>query len=562
MSLQAFFDSLAPLTNGPNGVAKMKTLVINLAVRGKLQIDNDNSRSLGSKDDGPRVCDSIANEPYTLPSHWLWCLLDDAVEILDYKREPISEEERNLRTAGKSAERLYPYYGATQQTGWIDDYIFDEELVLLGEDGVPFFDPDRPKAYLVSGKCWVNNHAHVLRGVKVHNRFLLHYLNVFDYSESITGTTRLKLNQARMKTIPIPIPPLEEQKQIVGKVDELMRLCDELKARQQAERESRLHLNNVTITPLNNAASLAQDEFEQASFRLADNFVALYDSVETVGKLRSTILQLAVQGKLVPQGLDREPAVELIEKINTRKAKLIKEKRIGKSEPLPPLEPETIPAHLPKGWSVERLGNLVLDLQNGVSKRKSEIGEPTPVLRLADIKDGQLSESSLREIRLTSNEVIKYKVTKGDIIIIRVNGSAALVGRFVPCLVDRRWTYSDHLIRARLPLDLLDHNYLCLFANSSSARNHLTAKTITTAGQKTINQSGLSSLPVWLPPLEEQNRIVAKVNHLMALCDELETKLRQAETDIEKLMNAAVQHVLETISEATKPIEQLSSISA
>lgn len=89
-----------------------------------------------------------------------------------------------------------PYYGATGQVGWIDNHIFDEELVLLGEDGAPFLDRLRPVAYVIRGKSWVNNHAHVLRGVSCSNGFLLHQLNAVDYRPFVTGTTRLKLPRA------------------------------------------------------------------------------------------------------------------------------------------------------------------------------------------------------------------------------------------------------------------------------------------------------------------------------------------------------------------------------
>jgi type I restriction enzyme S subunit len=103
--------------------------------------------------------------------------------------------------------------------------------VLLGEDGVPFDDPLRPKAYLVSGKSWVNNHAHVFRGILTCNRFLVHWLNVFDYTGRIAGATRSKLNQSKAVRIPLSLPPLAEQHRIVAKVDELMRLCDEMERR-------------------------------------------------------------------------------------------------------------------------------------------------------------------------------------------------------------------------------------------------------------------------------------------------------------------------------------------
>lgn len=138
----------------------------------------------------------------------------DFVDILDNKRVPINSGERENRKGE------VPYYGATGQVGWIDDFLFDEELVLLGEDGAPFLESNKNKAYLISGKSWVNNHAHVLRGKNgLLNKFLLYWLNIIDYRNFISGTTRYKLNQSRMKDIPIPILPTELQKQIVDEIE-------------------------------------------------------------------------------------------------------------------------------------------------------------------------------------------------------------------------------------------------------------------------------------------------------------------------------------------------------
>jgi type I restriction enzyme S subunit len=543
VSLQTFLFSLAPLTDAPNSVAKLKTLIVNLAVRGNLQIDDGDSRLSGSAGYGAITCDSIKDAPYDLPSHWQWCLLHEVADILDYRREPISEEERNLRTAGKKKEELYPYYGATQQTGWIDDYIFDEELVLLGEDGVPFFDPDRPKAYLVSGKYWVNNHAHVLRGVKVINRFLLHYLNIFDYGESITGTTRLKLNQSRMKTIPVPIPPLEEQKQVVAKVEELMRLCDELEAAQQAKRESRVRLNNITLAPLNNAASLAPEEIEQASGRLADNFAALYDSAETVGKLRSTILQLAVKGKLVPQDAHDEPASALLKDVAKEKQRQIQERKSKQIELLPGItENDALTNSMPRGWAWAWLGDLARFVDyRGKTPPKTEAG--VKLITAKNVRMGFISEYPREFIsENTYTEVMTRGFPKfGDILFT----TEAPLGNVAQLLTDERIALAQRVIDLQTFSPLFsEYLKVCLMSPLMQRAMVEKATGMTATG---IKASKLKLLPVPVPPLEEQKRIVAKVNQLMALCDELETKLRQAEADSEKLMNAAVQHVLERI---------------
>jgi type I restriction enzyme S subunit len=133
----------------------------------------------------------------TAPKHWEIFPLNVLVDVLDNLRVPVNSSERSKRPGP------VPYYGATGQVGTIDKAIFNEELLVLGEDGVQFFDQNKPKAYKISGPAWVNNHAHVLRPKKdrVLQNFLLHFLNQFNYIGYANGTTRLKLTQGAMNSI-------------------------------------------------------------------------------------------------------------------------------------------------------------------------------------------------------------------------------------------------------------------------------------------------------------------------------------------------------------------------
>lgn len=158
-------------------------------------------------------------------STWKYLPLNKAAEICDNLRKPINSKERNERIAGKSVSELFPYYGATGQVGYIDDYITDGEYVLLGEDGAPFLSAFAEKAYIINGKTWVNNHAHILKS-HTSNKFLCYYLNSFNFKGYVSGTTRLKLTQASMKQIMVPVPPLEEQHRIVTRIEELFSQLD------------------------------------------------------------------------------------------------------------------------------------------------------------------------------------------------------------------------------------------------------------------------------------------------------------------------------------------------
>ena len=140
--------------------------------------------------------------------------LGDVCEILDSKRIPITASERKVGP--------YPYYGANGVQDYVADYIFDDELVLLAEDGGNFGSKDKPIAYRVSGKCWVNNHAHVLKpkeGIDVD--YLCYSLMFYDVTGLVNGATRQKLTQSDMRKIEIPLPPLDEQHKIAEVLDKV-----------------------------------------------------------------------------------------------------------------------------------------------------------------------------------------------------------------------------------------------------------------------------------------------------------------------------------------------------
>ncbi|EAK2874302.1 restriction endonuclease subunit S [Campylobacter coli] len=151
---------------------------------------------------------------------WKINKLEKICEILDNKRVPISQKDR--------ISGIYPYYGASGIVDYIDKYIFDEELVLIGEDGAKW-DAFENSAFIASGKYWVNNHAHILKPNNeiLINKFLVYFLNYSNLEKYITGATVKKLNQQKLKQIEIPLPPLKEQERIVGILDESFAKIDE-----------------------------------------------------------------------------------------------------------------------------------------------------------------------------------------------------------------------------------------------------------------------------------------------------------------------------------------------
>ncbi|HEF9777396.1 TPA: restriction endonuclease subunit S [Campylobacter coli] len=151
---------------------------------------------------------------------WKINKLEKICEILDNKRVPISQKDR--------ISGIYPYYGASGIVDYIDKYIFDEELVLIGEDGAKW-DAFENSAFIASGKYWVNNHAHILKPNNeiLINKFLVYFLNYSNLEKYITGATVKKLNQQKLKQIEIPLPPLKEQERIVGILDESIKILEQ-----------------------------------------------------------------------------------------------------------------------------------------------------------------------------------------------------------------------------------------------------------------------------------------------------------------------------------------------
>lgn len=150
---------------------------------------------------------------------WKTVALGELCEVLDSKRKPITKRDRT--------EGNYPYYGATGIVDYVGDYIFDEKLVLIGEDGAKW-DSGEKTAFIADGKYWVNNHAHVIKPIRTSllDEWLVYYFLFKDLKEFVTGLTVPKLNQGQLKNIPIPLPPLTTQQKIVAKLDAIFTEID------------------------------------------------------------------------------------------------------------------------------------------------------------------------------------------------------------------------------------------------------------------------------------------------------------------------------------------------
>ena len=347
-----------------------------------------------------------------VPDDWEIKPLEDVVDILDRHRIPVSAKERAKRPG------TVPYYGATGQVGTIDEKLFDEPLVLLGEDGVPFLDPLASKAYLIDGPAWVNNHAHVLRVADSLDRaFLKYWLDVVNYRGHVNGTTRLKLTQAAMRRLPAPVPPLAEQRVIVEAIERMISHLDAARA-----------------------------DIHRAHRRL-----------------------MQLQGS----ALER----------------LIRESRHYGSET--PLE------HL---WRTARYGT---------SERCTEDGRGMPVLRIPNVRNRRLLLTDLKHVADSAANVENAVVDAGDLLIIRTNGSKALIGRtaVVPEL-EERFACASYLIRLRLDDTRVEPAFVAAALEAPSIRSQLEKLAASSAGQYNLSVAKLKQISLPVPSHDVQRRLL------------------------------------------------------
>jgi type I restriction enzyme S subunit len=567
VGLQTFFDNFAVLADAPNGVSKLRDLALQLAIRGQLGTQNNKdelavglaqkiqlqrARLIRNKEikNSKQLPPIQSNEIFfAIPDKWQWMRLG---EIGDWGAGATPDRKNSKYYGGKirwfkSGELNDGYICESEET--VTELALKECSLRLNKPGdvlIAMYGATIGKLAILETEATTNQAVCACTSFNgFYNRFLFVVLRAYKSHFTGRGTGGAQPNISREKIIHTvaPLPPLEEQNRIVTKVDELMRLCDELEARQQAKRKSRARLNSATLAPLNNAASLAQDEFAQASTRLAANFSRLYDSAETVAALRSTMLQLALQGKLIPQDPSDEPASSLLEKVNKEKKRLVKEGKIANRSPLPEIQHGEKGFELPYGWSWARLGDFV-DYRLGKMLDKSKNkGKPCPYLRNTNVQWLRFDLSDVKEMRFEDSELEEYEVKRGDLLICEGGepGRCAIWDAQIQQIMFQK---AIHRVRPFANIN----SWFLLYSFLGDAMTGNLDKHFTGATIKHLTGQQLAKYVVGLPPVAEQKRIVAKVNQLMTLCEELEAKLRQAKADSEKLMNAAVQHVLGTIS--------------
>lgn len=454
-----------------------------------------------------------------LSKEWGWAKLEDCVEILDSQRIPVNSADREKRISGKQSSDLYPYYGATGQVGWIDGYLFDEELILLGEDGAPFFEPSKHKAYIIKGKTWVNNHAHVLRAITeiTRNSFICNYLNFFNYNGYVTGTTRPKLNQAPMRRIPIPLPPLPEQHRIVAKIEELFT-------------------------------------------RLDAGVEALKKIKAQLKRYRQAVLKYAFEGKLTQEWREAhkevlESASVLLEKIKEQRKKEAKEKL----KELPPIDTSELP-ELPEGWMWTRLG-LCSDL---ITKGESPnwqgfkyVDDGIPFIRSENVLWGSVDLTDVAKIQEEFHKKLKRSQLKDNDVLVNLVGAS--IGRCGIFLSDKEANINQAVALIRLN-QALKSSYLVNLLLSPKMQRDIHGSKVETA-RPNISLGDLRYLVIALPSLSEQQKIVEEIERRLSIADNMEKvvdqNLKQSERLRQSILKRAFEGQLVPQDPTDEPAEKL-----
>ena len=324
----------------------------------------------------------------------------------------------------------------------------------------------------------------------------------------------------------IPLAPEQEQHRIVQKVDELMALCDRLEKQTSDQLEAHETLVDTllgTLTQSENATELADNWA-----RLAAHFDTLFTTEQSIDKLKQTILQLAVMGRLVEQDAGDELATNLLTQIHTRKMALAGEKRIKRPRPLTQLDETQHSYPAPANWVWASFEDIADEISTGpfgsMIHKHDYVENGIPLVNPSHMVSGGIKEdSSVSVTPAKAEELSSYKLAKGDIVMAR----RGEVGRCA-IVTDREsgWLCGTGSFVLRFH-SAINRRFILLLFSTDTVRDYLTGNSVGTT-MTNLNHGILKKMPVALPSTEEQYRIVQKVDELMALCDQLKERLNRA----------------------------------
>lgn len=545
--LLAHFDSIA---DASDALPRLRHFILDLAVRGKLvpqdpedepatellkRIAKERARLVkaGEIKESKVNPARMAEAPFELPRSWEWSALG---ELFFYdagtKREPASLNQNlwllELEDVEKDTGHLLARIQASGRESKSTKSEFRVGDILYGK-----LRPYLNKVIVAEEPGYSTTEIVALRPyLPICSQYCALALRRPDFVAYVTrlgqGTKMPRLRTEDAIIAPFPLPPLTEQSRIVAKVDELMAMCDGLEAMQTERETTRTRLTAASLARLN-APEPDEARFrEDVAFTL-DNFASLTTRPEQVKMLRRTILNLAVRGKLVPQDPEDEPAAELLKRIAKEK-----ERANGFLKGLlPPVSENEQTFPIPKSWEWARLGNVSASLLGKTLNQAKNRGTYKPYLRSVNVYWLELKLSDVKQMKFEEEELEKYALRKDDVLVCEGGeaGRAAVWNDEVEGIY-----YQNALHRVRF-FGKMDPNYfvfaLCSDFNNRRLESYCTGVTI-----KHLTSKRLARYCFPVPPLDEQRRIVAKVDELMGLCDRLEESLTTGNDRRRQLLGA------------------------
>jgi len=353
------------------------------------------------------------------------------------------------------------------------------------------------------------------------------------------GGAQPNISREKIIETVVAVPPTSEQHRIVAKVDELMALCDQLEQETEASLGAHQTLVETLLSALTSAADHAQ--FASAWQRIAGHFDTLFTTEESIAQLKQTLLQLAVMGKLVPQDPNDEPASELLKRIAAEKATLVKEGKIKKDKPLLPISDNEVPFELPDGWAFCRLQEAI-DVRDGThDSPKDAAGAKTyPLVTSKNFINAGIDFDSARRISEEDHlEISKRSLVEVDDILFSMIGGN--IGNQVMVCDSRPFSVKNVALFKYFLKSATYPRFFYLYTQELAAELQNQASG---GAQPFVALGYLRNLVLALPPIAEQYRIVAKVDELMALCDQLKSRLSDAQTTRLHLADALVERAI------------------
>ena len=546
-----FTDNLQLLAGAPNGIKKLHDLILQLAVRGKL-VPQDLSDEPASEllnriaeekaqltDEGKikkqKLLAEIDEEekPFELPEGWEWKRFGEIFSL---------EYGDNLPAHKRSNTGEYPVYGSNGIVGTHNKCFVASPCIVVGRKGSA-----GALNLCIADGCCVTDVAYYCippSGCSLDYAFkLFHSLGLDTLGKGI----KPGLNRNEAYELIVAIPPLPEQHRIVAKVDELMALCDRLEAKQADAESAHAQLVQALLDSLTQTSDSV--DFATNWQRLAEHFQTLFTTESSVDALKQTLLQLAVMGKLVSQDANDEPAENLYERIQAEKHRLVTEGLLKKQKTTAKIAAENIQLTLPSTWKWVPLLEITTGMDSGWSP--TCLGNSSPsddtwgVLKTTAVQIMSYLEYENKELPSHLEPRPEAEAKAGDILFTRA-GPMNRVG--ISCLIEStrpKLMISDKIIRFH-PLEIGAYGrFIALCLNAGETAKYLElAKSGMAASQVNISQEKLRMAPIPLAPLSEQHRIVAKVDQLMALCDQLKIGLNQARQLNEQLTITLVERAL------------------